>query len=55
MKKYIKPEVKVSICDSIELFCTSGGVKTGSSLGDEFFEGDISYVREGESFDIWNN
>ena len=52
MKKYIKPltkEIKVNSYNS--LLAGSGGVETGSSLGNEYSEGDVSYSKESSGFD----
>lgn len=52
MKKYIKPltkEIKVNSYNS--LLAGSGGVTSGSPLGNEFYEGDVSYSKESSDFD----
>ena len=52
MKKYIKPltkEIKVNSYNS--LLAGSGGVTSGSPLGDEYNSADVSYSKESSGFD----
>ena len=52
MKKYIKPltkEIKVNSYNS--LLAGSGGVTSGSSLGNDYNDKDVSYGKESSGFD----
>lgn len=46
MKKYMKPAIEVmAVQGEHSLLTVSPGVENGSNLGDEFYEGDVSYSR----------
>lgn len=51
MKKYIKPLTKEIKVNSYNSLLAGSGVTSGSSLGDEFNEGDVSYSKESSGFD----
>lgn len=56
MKKYIKPEIEQENVADEDMICTSPGVATGCSLGDEFYNDDVSYSKQvdfSDSESIW--
>lgn len=57
MKKYIKPEIELEyMIDDEEIIATSGGVKTGGTLGRNFNGDDVSYSKQidfSDSESIW--
>ena len=55
MKKYIKPLTKEIKVNSYNSLLAGSGVETGSSLGNEYNEGDVSYGKEFDGADDWSS
>lgn len=52
MKKYVNPMLQVVSINKQDIIVTSGGVETGSTLGNVFSGDDVSYS-SGRRFDSW--
>lgn len=46
MKAYIQPATQEMAMQSTDMLATSPGVSTGSGLGDEYLEDDVTYSNE---------
>lgn len=55
MKKYIKPLTKEIKVNSYNSLLAGSGVTSGSSLGDEYKDTDVSYSKEFDGADDWNS
>lgn len=50
MKKYIKPEIDIENMVEEDIICTSPGVETGKSLGNEYSSTDESYSKDRSNY-----